>query len=290
MCLPSVIFRDMGRLRENIALLVAFGLLSIFWALTPALYQRPRTAASTEMQVALPLFVQVLIAGGDRYLAANLAGFRTLVASTENMKEENYRIQAIVQSDAAWLNPAHEDNYYLAAAFLPWNGQLDAAQQILSRAILARPFDWQPPFYYGFDLMYFSKQPVEGANWLRLAADRSTDELQNLQLQQMAASWLAKGGDVDFSVRLIRAMARQAKHKPFAAFLEKRALRLENLQMINKAVERFKQTGNTSPLTLETLVKLGFMRSVPKDPFDEEYTLSEQGSAQVGAKHPEGAR
>jgi hypothetical protein len=30
----------------------------------------------------LPRFAQVLMAGGDRYLAANLAGFRVLVADT----------------------------------------------------------------------------------------------------------------------------------------------------------------------------------------------------------------
>ena len=45
----------------------------------------------------------------------------------------------------SWLNPAHEDNYYVATATLPWNGQVDAAQMILRRATLARQKDSQPP-------------------------------------------------------------------------------------------------------------------------------------------------
>lgn len=92
-------------------------------AVVPTLYSRPRPPSSAEMEVAIPRFAQVLMAAGDRYLAADLAGFRALVAFTEKMDAENYRILSIVQSDVSWFNPAHEDNDDIAAAILPWNGE-----------------------------------------------------------------------------------------------------------------------------------------------------------------------
>ena len=41
-----------------------------------------RDPVQPELLVSLPRFAQVLLAGGDRHLAANLAGFRVLVAET----------------------------------------------------------------------------------------------------------------------------------------------------------------------------------------------------------------
>jgi tetratricopeptide (TPR) repeat protein len=145
-------------------------LAAMLYALSIHALDRIRhTSVVEEMQVALPRFVQVGLAGGDRYLAANINGFRALVASTERMKADNFKIQGRVQQDVAWLNPAHEDNYYIAAAILPWNGEVDAAQDVLLRAINARPTDWQPIFYYAFNLYYFKHDPVSAAQWLQKA-------------------------------------------------------------------------------------------------------------------------
>ncbi|MCB1942779.1 MAG: hypothetical protein KDI53_12195, partial [Candidatus Accumulibacter sp.] len=131
----------------------------VYATVQPSLYARPRPPVSPEMEVAMPRFVQVLMAAGDRYLAANLDVFRALVVSAARMAADNYRILSIVQSDAGWLNPAHEDNYYLAAAILPWAGEISATQYILRMATEARPFDSGPPFFYAFNEMHFLKNP-----------------------------------------------------------------------------------------------------------------------------------
>lgn len=260
---------------------LALACLAGFAATLPALYARPRPAVAVEMQVALPRFVQVLMAAGDRYLAANLAGFRALVASTENMGPENYRIQGIVQSDAAWLNPAHEDNYYIASAILPWNGELAAAQAVLRAATAARTFDWQPPFYLGFNTLHFEKRPGEGAQWLRVAAAHASDEMMTIQLQQMAASWVAKGEDLQFAIRMHRAMARDTQHKAFAAYLEKRAERLENLLALQQAVERYRQRQGSAPQSLQQLLAAGMLRALPRDPFGGAYVIDANGHPQA---------
>ena len=112
-----------------------------------------RLKAAAELEVVLPLFAQVLMTGGDRFLAANLAAIRALVTETQYMKREDYALLGKIQDDVAWLNPAHEDNYYTAAAILPWEGELEPAQRVLARATRARFFDYQPAFYFAFNLV-----------------------------------------------------------------------------------------------------------------------------------------
>lgn len=252
-------------------------LLALFGFVGKDLSRRARPVAGSEFLVTIPLVAQVALSGGDRYLAANLATFRALVASIETMKAEDYALQARIQVDAAWLNPAQEDNYYIASAILPWNGQLDASQYILRRASDARPFDWQPPFYYAFNVFYFLKDPAEGARWLRRASEHTNLEEYQLAFQQIAAMWVAKGPDHEMAIQLHRDLIKATKHKEFAAFLEKRVTRLENLLSIEKAIVRFRLTFGRSPDSIEELLATGKLESMPVDPFGLYYVLGEDG-------------
>src|SRR5262245_34380838 len=143
----------------------------LFLGAISSLSRQPRPQIEPEIQVTLPLFVQVGMAGGDRMLAANMASIRALITTTARMGPDDYAVLAQVQEDASWLNPAHEDNYYTAASILVWNGQFDAGQNILRRATLARPADYQPAFLYAFHLLYFKSDAVGASEWLRMAAE-----------------------------------------------------------------------------------------------------------------------
>lgn len=271
----------MACFRRHSGLLMAMLAAALYAMLIPALYSRPRPPVSPDMAVAMPRFVQVLMAGGDRFLAANLATIRALVVSTESMHAENYRILGIVQSDAAWLNPAQEDNYYIAAAILPWAGEVAATQYILRQATDARPFDSGPPFYYAFNELHFLKNPVEAAKWLLIAARHTQDEMEKIQLQQVAARWVSKGEDMELSIRLHRAMAKETRHKAFAAFLEKRALRLENQLLLDRAILRYTDLTGQLPSRLEQLVEQSILPAIPSDPFSAAYVIDSKGKAQV---------
>lgn len=258
-----------------------------FATIAQVLKGEPRQSALVEMQVALPRAVQVIMSAGDRYFAANLAGFRALVASTAAMTRDNYQIQARVQSDAAWLNPGHEDNYYIATAVLPWQGEIDATQYILSRAAAARPFDWQPAFYFAFNELTFRKSPVVAAEWLRRSANATTDELQKMQLMQLAARWVAKSDDPKLAIALHRSMARETRHKAFAAFLEKRAQRLELLETLSNAAAEFDRKKGRQARTIDELIREGLLLSVPVDPFGAKFALAPEGKAIVLPTRPQ---
>lgn len=258
-----------------IAFLLAGGLTFILAQTRLQGMQRPQIRA--EIQVALPVFVQVILAGGDRHLAASWGAIRALVTETIRMKPDEFQILGQVQRDVAWLNPAHEDNYYIAAAILPWEGQLDAAQSVLRRATVARPFDYQPPFYYAFYLVHFLGDSIGANEWLRKAALQLNDPQERLILEDFAARWLDRSQDLETAARIVDAMAAQTKRKDFADYLHKRGQRLRDLASLRRAASIYRERVGRPAETLQDLVVTGLISKVPVDPFGSGFGLDAEG-------------
>lgn len=239
--------------------------------------QMARPHVTPEIQVVLPLFVQVGMAAGDRYLAANAGAIRSLITSTARMGENEYAILASLQTSVSWLNPAHEDNYYTAAAILPWNGQLDPAQVVLRRATRARPNDFQPAFLYAFHLLYFKHDALAGADWLRQAAQRMPNEDEQLVMQNYAVRWMDRSRDLDNAIAVVADMAKQTRRADFRAYLEQRIKRLENLKHLREHALIFERRFGRAPHAVEELVSAGVLSDIPTDPFGFGYAIGREG-------------
>lgn len=248
-----------------------------FWLASGELRERPANRVSGEIEVALPWFVQVLMSGGDRYLAADLGTIRALVVSTAKMDAGNYRVLARVQEDASWLNPGHADNYYIATAILPWVGEVEATQHILANAIKGRPFDSLPAFYYAFNIYYFDKDPTEAARWLREAAKREESARNRFGLEVMAAQWYEKGNAPSVAISLVEAMAQDARDPAFKRFLLQRVDRLRMLESLALAADRFEQDKGRKLEHLDELVSAGYLSALPADPFGFGFRLDDNG-------------
>lgn len=236
-----------------------------------------RATAAPELLISLPRFAQVLMAGGDRYLAANLAGFRVLVADTGRMRAEDYAVQAKLQRDIAWFNPVHEDNYYIGAAILPWNGELDAAEYVLRRASEARTFDWYPLFHYGFLFYHFRKDPATGAQWLLKGVPRVSNQQDAWALQNVAAAWIEKGYQTANAATMVDAMAADSPPGAFRNYLQVRARRLRDLASLQDAATLFQARQGRSVKKLEELVSAGLIAELPKDPLGFGFGLDAAG-------------
>lgn len=266
--------------------LVALLCASAFVVSAERLKTVPRQSVTLELQVALPLFVQVFMTAGDRYLAANLAAIRALVVATDKMRPEDYRILGKIQEDASWLNPAHEDNYYTATAILPWNGELDAAQTILARATKARYFDYQPAFYYAFHLLHFKGDAVGASAWMREAAEKLPEGEERLIMQNLAARWMDRAQDTDLAIRIVEAMAQQARRKDFRAYLEQRVARLRALKQLRAAAERFREQSGRPLVKLQDLVDAGYVLAIPADPFGFGFDVDKRGQVVLRTSPP----
>ncbi|MCK9379682.1 MAG: hypothetical protein M0P95_01300 [Sulfuritalea sp.] len=266
--------------------LVALLLALVFIATSEQLRSTPRRSVSVEMQVALPLFVQVFMAAGDRYLAANLAAIRALVVATDRMRPEEFRILAKVQEDVSWLNPAHEDNYYIAFAILAQYGELDSAQTILARASRARFFDYQPSFFYAFNQWYYKHDPAGAAAWMREAAEKLPDPDQRLIMQNFAARWMDKVQDTELAIRVVAAMAKEARRKDFRAYLETRVARLRQLQQLRTAAVTYRERFGKPVTNLQELVSSGILPVLPVDPFGFGFGFDPQGEIVLRTSPP----
>ncbi|MDO9449438.1 MAG: hypothetical protein Q7J21_03060 [Rugosibacter sp.] len=265
---------------------LALFLASAFIVTAQRLKSVSRQTVSVEIQVALPLSVQVFMTLGDRYLAANAAAIRALVVSTDKMKPEDYAVLSRVQQDVSWLNPAHEDNYYIAFAILPQYGEVDAAQTILARASRARFFDYQPTFFYGFNQWYYKHDPAGAAVWMREAALKLPDPKQQLTMQNMAARWMDKAQDTELAIRVVEALAKEARRPDFRQYLETRVVRLRQLQQLKIAAASYRERFGKPVSNLQDLVASGILPALPQDPFGFGFGFDQQGDIVLRTSPP----
>jgi hypothetical protein len=236
----------------------------------------PRPAEKDLLSVAIPAPVQVVLSGGDRFLAANTAVFRALVVGTGQLDAETYRILGRVQSDAAQLNPLHEDNYYISQAILPWNGEVEADLIVQKAATETRTWDPLPPFFLGFDQYYFLKDPRAGAKSVEIAARRSPPANRDY-LTTTAAHWYEKGDDPRVAIGMIKAMVASTRDKDLKKHLELRIDRLQGLASLRDMVTEFAEKKGRPPKRLDELIEAGLIVKLPVDPLGQGYTLDAKG-------------
>lgn len=234
-----------------------------------------RLDAEDVLRVRLPLPVQLAYAGGDPYLAANLNVFRSLMVDSRVRESETYRIQGQLQADAAFFNPRHEDNYYLAAAILPWNGQVVAAQDVLLKATQTRPWDMWPPFFYAFNTMYFERDMARAGHWAEVAAERNPGNAP--ALKAMASAWYERGDDPQIALRMLQAMYEQSRDENFRALLEARMERLKGLQRLRDAAAAYRAATGATAQQLPELLGYAGLEALPRDPMELGYALNADG-------------
>lgn len=237
-------------------------------------HARPEARAEV-LRVRLPIPVQLTYSAGDPFLAANLNVFRSLMVAASVTEQETYRIQGQLQADAAFFNPRHEDNYYVGAAILPWNGQLAAAQDVLLKAAQSRQWDMWPAFYYAFNAMYFERDMNKAGHWAEVAAERHPRNAA--ALRDMAAKWYERGDDPEVALSILLAMHEQSKDENFRALLAARIVRLQGLQQLRRAADEYRQHHKNAPTTLGDLIGHAGLETLPEDPLQLGYLLSEEG-------------
>ncbi len=250
---------------------------SLFLLATEKLTAHRRGFPSAELQVVLPRFIQVAMTGGDRYLAANMAVLRSLHNPLWAETYDHFTVQARLQLDAAWLNPRHEDNYYVAAALLSWSGHTEEADYVLDQAARSRPFDMLPPLYLGFNHFYFNRDSALGAKWMYEAARRADSEQNRISLTRIASRWAERGQDVEDALRMVEAMIQQARGLALKRYLEARAERLRHLIVLKEAARDYRKRTGKKLLVLDDLVKSGALAQLPTDPQGLGFALDAAG-------------
>lgn len=240
----------------------------------------PRPRTTEEINVAISPIVQILLSCGDAYLASNLATFRATAVAVQSLNPADYPVLAKIQDDASRLNPAQEDNYYIAQGILPWIGEQNHAIGILDRATQARPEDFMPPYFLGFNYMYFEGKYEEAGHYYRLAADRISGKNKDILLNN-AAKFMEKGKDPATAIQFIQGLIKSTRNQGLQQFLQVRILRLQRLIILREAAKKYQQIYEQPPKELNELVESGILHALPADPLGVGYRLDEQGVPQI---------
>lgn len=245
--------------------LLAYGVFSALWmtreigggAPPPEVFDR----------VVAPASVQLLLAGGDRFLAANLESIRAVATAREGAGASEYNAVFAIRARRAvsLLNPCHEDNYYHGNALLTWGGAVAEGNELLRRATGCRIWDEFPPFFYGFN-QYFFLQDVQGAREaLEVAAERATKNAAGFRkFAIMIAADEIK--DDNLALDYLESERDHASDPKLRDMLDKRVQRLKGLIVLREAQVTFEsRTGRALPGPA-ALIDSGILEFLPQDP------------------------
>jgi hypothetical protein len=215
----------------------------------------------------MPGEVNILLMGGDRYLTANILNFRSLVSVGTGAV--HFSDQAQLQVQAAVINPYYEDNYYQAAASLPWEGHVEEAQLILGLARKARFLDPWPSFFEAFNEFHFNQNGFRAAELSLISAERSEENNKAL-FKDLAAKWMSSTSNHKLALGMVFELEKNSKSAATKYRLRQRITRLEIMIFLEEAIARFEGV----PKDLDDLVEAKIIDAVPKDPFGRKYSLS----------------
>ncbi|MFT3759799.1 hypothetical protein [Thauera sp.] len=251
-----------------------FGLFAAIWATRPSVSAAPPAEVFDRVVLSAP--VQLLLTGGDRFLAANFESIRAVATASDapEAAEANASFAIRARRVVAQLNPCHEDNYYQGNALLTWGGAVAEGNDLLKRATDCRFWDEVPPFFYGFN-QYFFLHDVDGARAaLETAAERATDNAAGFR---KFAIMLAAGELKDDSAALefLQRERAQTNDPKLQGMLDKRIARLQGLMALRAAQQRYEARFGQALADPQALIDSGELDAFPDDPLRIGYEFAE---------------
>lgn len=253
-----------GNMMALTVAVVGFGLFAGSWALRSLDNAAPPVEIFDRVVVSAP--VQLLMTGGDRFLAANIESIRAVATTSDNPEASDFNASFAIRARRAvvQLNPCHEDNYYLGNALLTWGGAVSEGNDILKHATECRTWDELPPFFYGFN-QYFFLREIQGARkYLEIAADRSTDNAASFR--KFAIMITAGELKDDEALSFLQREREQTNDARLRGMLDQRITRLEGLLTLRAAQKRYEARFGRPLTNPHALIESGELEAFPNDP------------------------
>ena len=227
-----------------------------------------------EVRVVPPLQVAEILSLDQRGFLADLFFIQVSLHSGSLMwKPLNF------QFDSAWaygmmqlvtdLDPKFYSAYLFAGMGLIHNfDDVYRARPILEKGMAVFPNSWELPFWIGYaHYVYWEDYDVAGEflwkAWQKPGAPKN--------FLSLMISALQKGGNYQRAFLAMKMLYDSAKDDNLKVIYGKRMVQLGNLLALQKAESEYKaQTGRFSP-DLQELVRSGYLKQIPEDPFGLNY-------------------
>lgn len=184
-------------------------------------------------------------------------------------------------AQALKLDPYNQDIYYFAQATFTWDvGRVRETNKILEYGLQYRHWDWQLPFWLGFNYAYFLKQYDQAAVYFKRAAELSGNDL----FTRLAARYFYEAGQEQLGIAFLDTMIQGARDERIRKVYQKRKDALLAVRTLRKAVTRYQAKFGHKPAMLESLVEAGLLEALPVDPYGGTFYLDEAGQVRSTSK------
>lgn len=179
------------------------------------------------------------------------------------------------------LDPYNQDIYYFAQATFTWDvGRIRETNKILEYGLNYRVWDWQLPFWLGFNHAYFLKQYDQAAVYFKKAAELSGNDL----FTRLAARFYYEAGQEQLGIAFLDTMIQGARDERIRKLYQNRKDALVAVRSLREAVSRYQARFGHRPANLRSLVEAGLLEALPVDPYGGTFYLDEAGQVRSTSK------
>lgn len=217
---------------------------------------------------------------GFRNFLADIAWLQAVqVAGVRRMAKGDYDKLSLLVHTVNNFDPRFDVPYFLGGLVLGDSpDHVPQAIDTLERGWGNHPENWRFPFYLGY-LRYFSLgDPVGGGRMLESAA-RLPESPPYLPL--LVARMLSEGRQPDTALAFLSAMMKQETDPARQEILNRRIREViveRDIQMLERAVEAYRQKTGALPPGPSALVREGLIESLPAEPNGGKYLLLPEGT------------
>lgn len=180
------------------------------------------------------------------------------------------------------LDPYFEDPYYFGNALLTWEvGMYAQANRLLEKGVRARSWDWQLPFYLGFNKFYFLNDNAGGAEYIRIAAQRRGAPSF---LPTLAARLFHQGQKTGIAIAFLQDVIERERDERLKTNYEVRLDALKKILYLEEASAAYRKRTGKSPKDLTTLQRSGLISRIPADPYGGVFYIDKDGSIKTTSK------
>lgn len=231
------------------------------------------------------------IAADQRYLVADWAVMKVIFyfgSLIEKAKDDNlyatkpdYPGMFKILQTGLRLEPYNADAYFFAQAAFTWEaGRFREVNNMLDYGMKYRTWDYQLPFFAGFNAAYFMKDYKAAAVYMQKAAE--IGKLQ--QFANLAARYFYEAGETEFGILFIDTIKDSAKDANEKKLYEFRKKALEAVRSIEVAMNLYIRAKGAAPDNVAELVRTGYLTAMPQDPYGGKFYIDGDGKVRSTSK------
>jgi hypothetical protein len=179
------------------------------------------------------------------------------------------------------LEPYNMDAYYFAQAAFTWElGRYKEVNNLLDYGMKYRTWDYQLPFFAGFNAAYFMKDYPKAAEYMKRAAELSGEQL----FATLASRYFYEARNTDLAIAFIDVMKNSAKDVNEKRLYEVRRQAMQSVKKLESAAQIYHASYGTYPSRPSELVAEGLIESIPSDPYGGEFYFDQNGVVRSTSK------